>query len=57
MSREEQMQQDLKHRLAALYEPPHSTSECFESTRTILLEAVAWSALAFGTWILAVTFL
>jgi hypothetical protein len=57
MSVENQLNADLERRLRALEEPPHATSECMQSTDSILLEALAWTAGAVLLWVVAVFWL
>ena len=48
---------ELRRRLRALEEPPHSTSECFGSTRSVLRQGLLWVAAAAGVWVATVIFL
>jgi len=50
----EDLDRELASRLSALGEPPHSSSECFESTRDVGLEAIVWIVIGATIWLLVV---
>lgn len=50
----EALRQELRRRLEGLENPAHARSECFASTRRILLEGLAWSVGAALLWITTV---